>query len=128
MNPSRAKPTDTPNTPLHSASGNLELTKALLEHQADANATNYHGMTPLHNLLLTHMEPSEDFIECLKMLIEHDADVNAEVTSSSEIFSSRLPMDLLRFADNAPSLEAKQILRDAGAKETESTPPKDSGE
>ncbi|XP_034939909.1 putative ankyrin repeat protein RF_0580 [Chelonus insularis] len=65
------------NTALHEATfrRNINTLKYLLEKNADVNAKNFDGRTPLHLISLKYWDVN--CIECIKTLIDHKADVNA---------------------------------------------------
>ena len=60
-------------TPLHVAvvSGHTSIARLLLEHAADANARDRHGITPLHKVV------ERGNFDIAQLLINHGADVNA---------------------------------------------------
>jgi len=66
-------------TPLHFASyhGKLEIARVLLNHDANANAENNWGKTPLHLVLEgNHGSESQDSLALARLLLTRGADVN----------------------------------------------------
>ncbi|KAH9052827.1 ankyrin repeat-containing domain protein [Lactarius vividus] len=72
-------------TPLHLASyyGLAEVAEVLLDHEAQANAVDIRGQTPLHKVLLGNHNylhrwaPLKSAVRLVQQLLEHGADVNA---------------------------------------------------
>jgi ankyrin repeat protein len=67
-------------TPLHSAARGMhpEAVQVLLEHDADVNAQNILGETPLFEVLSHHGKLQEEnaVIDTVRQLLEHEADTN----------------------------------------------------
>ena len=64
-------------TPLYAAvnEGHIEIVKLLLANNADVNAADKDGNTPLHRVFITLM--IKDINGMVELLLSHKADVNA---------------------------------------------------
>ncbi len=67
-------------TALHSAAfwGRLEIARVLLERDANTNAVNDRGETPLHLVSRSKYDPRKDGVRIVRLLLGHSVDVHAQ--------------------------------------------------
>jgi ankyrin repeat protein len=107
-------------TPLHIASffGRVEIVRLLIAHNADVNAVDDLGKTPLHDVSRGVDESQENGIGVARLLLDHGADVNAKTrlgyTPLSLVSPSQRPKlaELLEYVANfdgqSPSVNSNQ--------------------
>jgi len=92
-------------TPLHDVAfrGDLDIVHQLIEYDADINAVDLGGHTPLHD---ASEDPYPRSIDAIRFLLEHGADVNARTDNGSTA---------LHCASEGGKLEIVRVLLEHGA-------------
>jgi ankyrin repeat protein len=96
-------------TPLHLAAyhGLLGITRTLVERNADINAQDMHGKTPLYRIMGNMYPTSEKiFFDVAKFLLEHGADADAKDNDDSTV---------LHAASYYGGVKAVQLMLEHGA-------------
>lgn len=57
--------------------GHIQIVEYLLEHGANPNTRNQHGVTPLYNCVISQGDAGGDYVGTVDLLLAHGADIDA---------------------------------------------------